>query len=58
MLIKGDKKRTVTIIGCCVRNYVSDLPITIENKNAVVRVVVCIDKHGNLFNYVYSLKQQ
>jgi hypothetical protein len=58
MRIKGDKKLTVTIAGCRMRNYVSDLPITIENKNAVVQVVVCIDENENLCNYVYFLKQQ
>jgi hypothetical protein len=54
MLVKGDKKLTVTIIGCRMRNYVSDLPITIENKNAVIQVVACIDKNENLYNYVHS----
>ena len=54
MLIKGDKKLTVTIIGCRMRNYVSNLPITIENKSAVVKVVACMDKNENLYNYVYS----
>jgi len=49
-LIKGDKELTVTIVGCRMRNYVSGLPITIENKNAVVQVVAGIDKHENPYN--------
>ncbi len=55
-LTKGDKKLTVTIVGCRLRNYVSGRSITIENENSVVQVVVDIDKHENLYNYKLSQK--
>ncbi|MDR3627753.1 MAG: hypothetical protein P4L45_13005 [Ignavibacteriaceae bacterium] len=54
MLIKGDNKKTVIIIGCGARNYVSVLRISIEKKNAVVQVVAYIDKNENPYNYVDS----
>ncbi|MDP4290710.1 MAG: hypothetical protein Q8908_06485 [Bacteroidota bacterium] len=53
MLIKGDQRLTVTIFGSRMRNYVSDTPITIENKSAVIQAVACIDKNENLYNYIY-----
>lgn len=52
MLIRGDKKLTVTIFGSRMRNYISESPLTIENKNAVVQVVACIDKNENLYNLI------
>jgi len=54
MLIKGNKKLTVTIIDCRMRNYISEIPITIENKNAAVQVVAVIFRNENLYNYVFS----
>jgi hypothetical protein len=32
------------------RNYVSDKAFTIENKNAVIQAVACIDKNEDLYN--------
>lgn len=56
MLIRGDKKLTVTIFGSRMRNYSSETPLTIENTKAVVQAVACIDKNEELYNYVHSLK--
>jgi hypothetical protein len=50
MLVKGDEKLTISIIGCRMRNYISDEPITIENKKAIIQVVACIDKDENFLN--------
>jgi hypothetical protein len=50
MLVKGDKKCTITVWGARMRNYASDSPITIENKNAVIQFTGCIDKNEDLFN--------
>ena len=49
MLIRGDKKLTVTLFGSRMRNYVSGKPITIENHQAVVQAVACINKDENFF---------
>ena len=56
LLIRGDKKLTVSIFGSRMRNYVSDQPITIENKLAVVQAVACVDKNENLYNKVFEGK--
>lgn len=45
MLVKGDKKLTVSIYGSRMRNYVADQPITIQNDKAIVRATDCIDKN-------------
>jgi len=50
MLIKGDKKLTVSIYGCRMRNYRADKPITIENSNALIQATDCIDKNENPYN--------
>jgi len=48
MLIKGDKKTTISLFGCRMRNYVSDNPVTILNDKATVSTYGCIDKNENL----------
>ncbi|MBO4715632.1 MAG: hypothetical protein J5672_05990 [Verrucomicrobia bacterium] len=47
MLVRGDKKLTVSLYGARMRNYESENPLTILNKNAVVRATDCIDKNEN-----------
>lgn len=54
MLIRGDKKLTVSVWGSRMRNYMTKSPITIENKNAVVQFVGCFDKHENLYNKTFN----
>jgi hypothetical protein len=49
MLVGGDKKLTISMYGCRMRNYFSDNPITILNKSAVIYANGCIDKNENLF---------
>ncbi|MDO5570356.1 MAG: hypothetical protein Q4F97_02685 [Bacteroidales bacterium] len=49
MLIKGDKKLTVSLFGCRMRNYTSDSPFTIENNEARIFASGCLDKDENFF---------
>jgi len=50
MLVRGNKKLTVTLFGSRMRNYISDTPLTIENKSAVIQAVACIDKNEERYN--------
>lgn len=50
MLVRGDKKLTVTMYGCRMRNYVAEAPITRMNTNAIIQATACVDKNENLFN--------
>jgi hypothetical protein len=50
MVVRGNKKLTISLSGCRMRNYVSDEPITILNKNAVIQAVACVDKLERPFN--------
>lgn len=50
MLVRGDKKLTVSVWGSRMRNYVSDTPVTLENKKAIVYMSGCFDKDENLYN--------
>lgn len=50
MLVRGNDKLTVSLFGSRMRNYVSDAPFTVENKNAVIQAVACVDKNEELYN--------
>jgi len=54
MLVKGDQKLTISLLGCRMRNYRADDPITVENKKAVIQAVGCFDKNETLYNVVVS----
>jgi len=54
LLIRGDKKLTVSVVGSRMRNYLSEKPITIENQLAVIQAVACIDKDEKLYNQVFD----
>ena len=56
MLVKGDKKVTVTMVGCRMTRYMADNPLTIENKNAVIQAIGCVDKYQNPFNVLLKGK--
>src|SRR5690606_14663738 len=49
MLIEGDKKLTISMVGCRMRDYISPTPITINNKKAIIHAIGCIDKDENLY---------
>ena len=51
ILIRGDKKLSVSIFGSRMRDYVSDNPITINNDKAIIQTVACIDKFENPFSF-------
>lgn len=50
MLVKGDKKATISLLGCRMRNYISDNPLTILNDKAVIQTNGCVDKNENPFD--------
>jgi hypothetical protein len=53
LLVRGDRKLTISIFGSRMRNYMADKPFTIENKRALVQAAACIDKHEAPFNFVF-----
>jgi hypothetical protein len=50
LLVRGEKRLTLTLSGCRMRNYTAAEPITRLNSNAVVQAVACVDKDEQLFN--------
>lgn len=50
MEIRGSEKLTVSLVGCRMRNYKADHPITIKNAAATIQAVACIDKNEKLYN--------
>ncbi len=51
LTIKGNKKCTVSMFGCRMRNYTADDPLTVLNKKAIIQVYGCIDKNEEIYNY-------
>ena len=49
MLVRGKDKLTVTVVGCRMRNYVADQPITVENDKALIQALGCVDKIENAY---------
>ena len=56
LLVRGEKKLTVTLFGCRMRNYAADEPITCLNSNAVIQAAACLDKSEDLYNRVIGAK--
>lgn len=54
LLVRGDKKLTVSVWGSRMRNYVSNSPVTVENKQAVIYMSGCFDKDENLYNKTFN----
>ena len=54
MLVRGDKKLTVSVWGSRMRNYVSGSPVTLENTKAIVYMSGCFDKDENLYNKTFN----
>lgn len=52
MLVRGDKKLTISLVGSRMRNYESSNPITLQNPAAVIQAVACFDKDENLYNVI------
>ena len=52
LLVKGDKRLTISLSGCRMRNYISENPITVENLKAKIQAVACIDKNEELYNKI------
>lgn len=50
LLVKGDKKLTIVLNGCRMRNYVAENPITRLNEKALIEAIACVDKEERLFS--------
>jgi hypothetical protein len=50
MLVRGDKKLTISLVGSRMRNYVAASPFTIDNPKAVMQVVACVDNNEEFVN--------
>lgn len=48
--VTGSDTCTISLTGCRMRNYVSDSPLTVENSNALIQAVACIDKNEKKFS--------
>lgn len=48
--VRGDKRLTVSLVGCRMRNYAADTPINCTNPEAIIQVVACIDKDEQPLN--------
>lgn len=51
MILKGDDICSISMSGCRMRDYKSDLPLTVNNPNAVIQAEGCIDKMEKPYHY-------
>jgi hypothetical protein len=54
MLVRGDKRLTVSVWGSRMRNYVADSPVTVKNSKATIYMSGCFDKDENLYNKTFN----
>ena len=54
LLVEGDKRSTISLYGCRMRNYVWAEPLTIRNPMARVQAVACVDKDEELYKVVIN----
>ncbi|MCC6494383.1 MAG: hypothetical protein IT424_15330, partial [Pirellulales bacterium] len=50
LLVRGSDRPTISLIGCRMRNYAADNPITVENPAALIQATACVDKNEQPFN--------
>ena len=50
LLVRGDKRLTISLYGCRMRGYRADAPITLQNPQARIQAVACIDKDENFYS--------
>ena len=51
MTIRGIEKCSVSMFGCRMRDYKSDLPLTILNPNAIIQALGCLDKNEMPYSF-------
>ncbi len=54
LLVRGNSKLTVSVWGCRMKNYISESPVTVENKNAIIHLAGCFDREDNLYNKTFD----
>jgi len=54
MLVRGDKKLTVSVWGARMRNYLADSPVSVKNEQAIIYMTGCFDKDENLYNKTFG----
>ena len=57
LLVRGDKKLTVSVWGSRMRNYMSDSPVTVENPNAIIYLSGCFNKDEKLYNKTFGVPE-
>ncbi len=50
LLVRGTQRLTVSLANCRMRNYVADHPVTLQNPQALIQAVACVDKDLQPFN--------
>lgn len=51
--VGGSAALNIGLTDCVMGGYTSDSPLSIRNVNARVRVMSCVDKNGNIFDFTY-----
>ncbi len=54
LCVRGQERLTVSLVGCRMRNYAAEAPITLLNPNATVRAVACVNQEERLFEGTFG----
>lgn len=52
--VTGQEPLTVSLIGCRMRNYVAETPLTLDNAQASVRATACLDRNEQWLEGVWG----
>jgi hypothetical protein len=50
LLVRGNRKLTVGLVNCRMRDYAAAQPITVQNPKALIQASVCVDKNEAFYN--------
>lgn len=57
MDVRGTKCLTISLVGCRMRNYSTEKPISVNNPAAVIQAVACVDKNEQFYNATIGASQ-
>ncbi len=57
LLVRGDDLLTISLVGCRMRNYAAEVPITVKNLRALIQVSACVDKNQKPYDKTHLPKE-
>jgi hypothetical protein len=52
LLVRGSKSLSVSLVGCRMRDYAADDPVSVQNPHALIQSAACVDKNQIPYNKI------